>query len=504
MVDKIIQGKTRTRRQFCSFYTESDPILTYMIKNLDIRDGDIILEPCAGDGDFIEKIIASTGNSYKIDALDFNPVAVEKLRQRFHTGFVSVRHADTLLDPTLDLFANCNGYYTKIIGNPPYGAWQDYDKRNLLKKIYGGYVRETYSLFIKRCIDLLKKDGILVFIVPDTFLALHLHKETREKILKDTIIKEILLIPSSFFPKVNFGYSNLCIITLQKNGIIKDNKIKIISVLDDISNLYEIAKRNLSVASSFEEIDQKEVIKSLDMAFLIGGDQKIRNFVNEPDVRLGDIADCVTGFYSGDNKKFLAVTDCDIKNAKHYTIIDKSLIEDKYLQQPKIIEGLNDEKKYIPILKGGNGCFTKETEWYILWDSKTVVFYRSDQKARFQNSQFYFKEGIGVPMVRGNHLHAFLLEKRLFDQSIVGIFPKDNKYFNYILAFLNSEVCSKMMKAINHTANNSANYLKKLPLIISDNIITEIDDIMNYYFITRDKNSTLERINTFFNGLYKV
>ena len=125
MVDNIIHGKTRTRRQFCSFYTESDPILTYMVGNLDITEGDIILEPCAGDGDFIEKIIATAGNNYKIDALDLNPVAVNKLKQKFQTSLVSVKQTDTLLDPTLDLFASCNGYYTKIIGNPPYGAWQE-------------------------------------------------------------------------------------------------------------------------------------------------------------------------------------------------------------------------------------------------------------------------------------------------------------------------------------------------------------------------------------------
>ncbi len=504
MVDKIINGKTRTRRQFCSFYTESDPILTYMVNKLGVAENDVILEPCAGDGVFIEKIISTKSSGYKIDALDLNPVAVEGLKNKFQSEHISIRQADTLLDSTLDLFVNSNGHYTKIIGNPPYGAWQDYKKRDVLKKIYGGYVRETYTLFIKKCIDLLKKNGRLVFIIPDTFLALHLHKDTREKILKETKVEEILLIPSNFFPGVNFGYSNLCIITLEKNSNNRNNKTKIVSILDKVDNLYELAKGNFAVAGLFEEREQEKIKKSVDSAFLLGGNTKIRKLINDADIKLENIAHCVTGFYSGDNKHFLAVKNPEIKGAKEYQVIDDNLIEFNFLKQEKLLNGLANKKQYIPILKGGNGRFIKNTEWFVKWGKQTVNFYHQDRKARFQNSQYYFREGIGAPMVKSSHLHAFLLEKRLFDQSIVGIFPKDEKHLNYILAFLNSDVCSKIMRVINHTANNSANYLKKLPIILDDKKIKEIDKIMETYFSTRDEVSTISRINSIFSELYKI
>ncbi len=504
MVDQIINGKTRTRRQFCSFYTESDPILTYMVDRLGVAENDVILEPCAGDGVFIEKIISTKAHGYKIDALDLNPIAVEGLKNKFQSNHITVRQADTLLDPTLDLFVNSNGFYTKIIGNPPYGAWQEYKKRDILKKLYGGNVKETYTLFIKKCIDLLKENGRLVFIVPDTFLALHLHKDTREKILKETKVKEILLIPSNFFPGVNFGYSNLCIITLEKNRNNQTNKIKIFSILDKVDNLYEMVKGNFSVASFFEEIDQEKIKKSIDSAFLLGGNTKIRKIINESGIKLGDIANCVTGFYSGDNKQFLAVKNHEIKGSKDYQKIDDDLIEFNYLKQNKLIDGLKNKKLYVPILKGGNGKFIKKTEWFVKWDEQTVNFYHQDKKARFQNAQYYFREGIGAPMVKSSHLHAFLLDKRLFDQSIVGIFPKDEKYLNYLLAFLNSDVCSKIVHVINHTANNSANYLKKLPIITDDNAISEIDNIMEIYFTTKDEAVAISKINNVFNELYKI
>ena len=107
MTDTIIQGKkTRTRREFCSYYTESDPILTYMTTRLDIQEGDSILEPCAGDGVLLKNYYLFLKKKYSLEALDLNPKAIEKLQQNFQQENISVRQADTLMDPTLDLYSN--------------------------------------------------------------------------------------------------------------------------------------------------------------------------------------------------------------------------------------------------------------------------------------------------------------------------------------------------------------------------------------------------------------
>ena len=94
-----------------------------------------------------------------------------------------------------------------------------------------------------------------------------------------------------------------------------------------------------------------------------------------------------------------------------------------------------------------------------------MSFYRSNAKARFQNSQFYFRDGIGVPMVTSTRINAFLIQRRVFDQSVVGIFPKRREWMFPLLLVLNCSFATKLLKeGINPTANNSANYLKRLPL----------------------------------------
>jgi adenine-specific DNA-methyltransferase len=502
MVDNVIQGKTRTRREFCSFYTESDPILTYMVTKLNANKNDLILEPCAGDGVFIEKLLSL--DKYNIHAVDLNPKAVSGLKNKFANQNVKVWQADTLIDFNKDLFSQNNFSYNKIIGNPPYGAWQDEGKRKLLKNIYGGYVKETYTLFIRKCIDLLSENGRLVFIIPDTFLALRMHEDTRREILEKTKIEEILLIPSNFFPGVNFGYSNLCIISLTKTKPTKNHSINIVSVQNSIEDLYEVAKGNYTTSNYYEKLIQNEVFETEGKQFLLGGTDKVRSIIRNADVTLGNLADCVTGFYSGDNKKFIQVLNENIRGSKGYQIANPKEVDLNYLNQKDIIKGLSGKKKSIPFLKSASGTLFKSTDWFIKWDKDAVEGYKKSKVARFQNSNFYFKQGIGVPMIKSSKIHAVLLDHRLFDQSVVGVFPKEEKYTNYLLAFLNSETCSKLLKVINHTANNSANYLKKLPIILDKKAILEIDKVIDEFKNDADTEVTLRKINQIFNTLYKI
>ena len=66
-------------------------------------------------------------------------------------------------------------------------------------------------------------------------------------------------------------------------------------------------------------------------------------------------------------------------------------------------------------------------------------------------------------MGKSRTLNATVREGRVFDQSVVGVFPKQEKDFYYILALMNSDAINKLIHIINPTANNSSNYVKQLP-----------------------------------------
>jgi adenine-specific DNA-methyltransferase len=488
-------GKGKTKTEFQSFYTKNPAIAGYMVDQLTLQPGVRILEPCAGDGVFVEEILSRTG-SVDIDAFEMDVTAVATLESKFSSmPQVSIEETDVLLNDDLGLFSQMGGIYDRIIANPPYGAWQDYEKRKVLKHRFPGlYVRETYSLFLHKCIDLLREDGILVFIIPDTYLSLHLHKQLRHKILTETRVLEIALFPSSFFPGVNFGYSNLSILTLQKVSSQKECLANEFTVMDGFNTVGDIRARN----GKRRKFRQKQVLGALDHAFMVhNGSSKASTLINKAEIRLGDIAACVTGFYSGNDKQFLRAIHSDAhKNSRNYPEIDPDSICPVASANGTLLEGLQDQRHFVPIVKGGSVGFYKPEIWFMDWSREAVAHYKTDKKARFQNPSYYFRRGVGVPMVSSRQITAALIENQLFDQSIVGVFPEQEKYVPYLLALFNSPTGNRLVRTINPTANNSANYLKKVPFIVPDeNSLAQIDALVKQIVTERKKgNSKTEEL----------
>ena len=499
------------KQLYCAYYTKSDPIVRYMIGKLELRPNMKVLEPAAGDGVFVDSVLNK--KDIEVDAYELNPEAITQLRKKYRDNIcVKIYNSDTLLDSNLDLIANIGGSYDLIIANPPYGAWQEPEKRKALKKAYPGlYVKETYALFLYRCVTLLKASGQLVFIVPNTYLNLHRHTALRKYLLTHTKIKEIALFPSSFFPGVNFGYANLCIISLVKHKNIEEALANEFTVVSGFQKIDELTAKNsdFSATANYKrhQFTQAQIYSNPDHALYVTEDPKVSAILADANTRLETIADCVTGFYSGDDKAYIREL-IEVDRAKYKTISfdDVSI---NHSTSEKLLDGLTKKPYFLPIVKGGKARFHKPTSYYINWSKEAVAHYKKDKKARFQNAQYYFRQGIGIPMVSSSKISAALVDGRLFDQGIVGVFPKEQKYLYYLLAFFNSSTCNKLIRTINPSANNSANYLKKLPILIpSESFLRKIDYLVqnvlekrrNCFASTENEEKNLETLIKEFYG----
>lgn len=428
---------------------------------LHFQTQDSILEPCGGDGVFVDKILEKLPNA-NISIFELNPIAVDTLREKYsNESNVRIKFTDTLLD---DEVVSGGKKFDKIIGNPPYGARNDKRKKSLLNRLYANlYTKESYALFLYVCTRCLNEHGELSFIIPDTFLSLHRHSAIRKFLLTNTIIRELALFPSSFFPGVNFGYANLCIITLTKSSDILTNLKNNITFRTGFKTVEDLERSN---SGTIRIVSQQAVLDGVGSAFMFNATDDTTALVNDETLpKIGDIANCVTGFYSGNDKKYLHPLNIFVKNAKKYTCVNRDEIQESPLSEKEKMNGIESPRCFVPIVKGGNVEFLKPNLWFMDWSVQAIKEYRSSRKCRFQNSTYYFKKGIGIPMIRSSKMTGALLDGRLFDQSIVGIFPKDESWTYYLLGFFNSTICSKLIDAINPSTNNSANYIKKIPFI---------------------------------------
>jgi len=370
---------------------------------------------------------------------------------------------------------NMGGGYDFAIANPPYGAWQEHGKRKDLKKLYNGlYVRETYALFLYQALHLLKPGGRLVFIIPDTYLNLHMHKALRHSILTSSCIEDIALFPSSFFPGVNFGYANLSIITLRRETSAKRINDNPISVSWGYDRVEQLGTEGPNIRRML--VRQGDLLNAIDHALFVTDKTEYSSLIAGASQRIGDIADCVTGIYSGNDKAYLRVLSNEIRNGAKYQAVEQDSI---YRGERPPLNGLMGKECFVPVVKGGGVRFIKPDLWFLDWSVDAVTHYKTDKKARFQNPTFYFHKGIAIPMVSSLNVTASLMENRLFDQSIVGVFPHDERHLYYLLGFLNCELCTSLLRVINPSANNSANYVKKLPFVTpTGDQLTHIDGIV--------------------------
>ncbi|AXG70478.1 modification methylase VspI [Kordia sp. SMS9] len=487
------------QRIFQAYYTNSESIVSYMVDLLDLNGTETIFEPCAGDGVFIDPILDKYQN-IQIDAFELNESACANLKSKYQDlENISIKQTDTLTDLDLELLCSIGGKYDAVIANPPYGAWRNpIDRATLKKRFNGFYAKESYSLFLYRSIESLNEGGKLVFIIPDTYLNLNMHKDIRKYILSNTKIKEIALFPSSYFPGVNFGYANLSIIALEKSSDYKSNIENKFEIIKDYKSVEELGNNKLKHLTKLN-IKQKNVLNNQGYTFLINANPNVSDCIKQTKKRIGDICECVTGFYSGNDKERLKVLSKEIRNSKRYDEVDKEKITYDCSIRP--LDGINNEKIYVPIVKGGNVRYYKTDNWFMEWSIDSVSFYKKDKKARYQNASFYFKRGIAVPMVSSSAITGAIIENRLFDQSIVGIFPKEENLIYYLLAFFNSPTCNRLIRTINPSTNNSSNYIKRIPFIQPSTeqektITKNINQIIEQVKISGDYNVSLEAENS--------
>ena len=103
-----------------------------------------------------------------------------------------------------------------IIANPPWSSEKIFSKSDLSRAGYEFYTGQydSYVLFIELCLKLVKKGGMLAFIIPDSLFSGE-NKKLREYLLKHTQIRVIARLGEKLFPNINRATS----VIILKNSV---------------------------------------------------------------------------------------------------------------------------------------------------------------------------------------------------------------------------------------------------------------------------------------------
>lgn len=232
------------------------------------------------------------------------------------------------------------GGFDVAIGNPPYVMLQNLETREVfdysLRKFESAkYKIDTYQIFTEQSVKLLKENGLLGFITPNTFLK-NIHSEPLRKfILNNCIIQEILLFNYSVFAAASV---DTCIFIFEKAKASKKSKL-LVNKADTPFIVNEVAQLSQSQFEKNNRTDYNLTISN--------GDSEILNKISKQSKPLGTYCGAYFGIQTFDRTKYVS----DFKKSEKYEpVIDGGNIE------PYRLKPATEFVNYIPsaIKSGGN------------------------------------------------------------------------------------------------------------------------------------------------------
>ena len=254
------------------------------------------------------------------------------------------------------------GGFDVVIGNPPYVNIVNIQNKKEREFYQSKYLTvknksDLYSIFIEKGHRILKINGLLSFIFPNSWFGTESFSEFRKFLIAFTSIKEIIKLPNDVFAD---AVVTPVILTFKKN-ISVDNTI----ILKELIN------------SEFVTLDNK-----LEYSRIKKSDTYTFSFVEEikikiDSIKLGEIAKFSLGIKTSDDKRFILNDKIDddcypiirgrnvskycYSNPKEWIWYKPELITEKAGGRPRIIENFLKEKIYIQdISKSINACYCDE------------------------------------------------------------------------------------------------------------------------------------------------
>lgn len=310
------------------------------------------------------------------------------------------------------------GGFDVIIGNPPYVNIvniQNKSEREYYQKYYKTVKNKSdlYSIFIERGYDIVKSNGLLSFIFPNSWLGTESFSKFRQFLIDFTSIKELIKLPNDVFVD---AVVTPIILSFEK----KVSENNTIVLKEFINNEFLIIGHTL---------DYFKIKKSDTLTFSFNPEVK----VNIETVKLGNIAQFSLGIKTSDDQRF---------------IFNEKIDNDCF----PILRGRNISKYY----------YSKPTEW--IWYKPELITEKPGGRPRIL--QNFLNEKIYIQDISKSIDACFCNEPILSNDTLNLIYKTENGFkLKTILVLLNSKFINKWFQAeFQEGLHIKINQLQQIPI----------------------------------------
>ncbi|MFM8912156.1 MAG: Eco57I restriction-modification methylase domain-containing protein, partial [Flammeovirgaceae bacterium] len=308
-----------------------------------------------------------------------------------------------------------SGGFDVVLGNPPYGALfreneVEYFKGHYQTSVWRG---ESYLLFIEKAIKILKYGGQLGFIIPDTILNLGFTKSTRNFLLQNTQIRQVVGLPTAVFSGATV---DTIILVTEKSIFTKPFVPSAVNVM-----LFDKKKRISSLTNPNKElsVDAEEWYNQDSFNIRVDSEgQNLLRKISEGKRLVSDIASMYSGIKVYELGKGNPPQTKKIKEEQQYTSQSKH------------------SKEWSKFFDGKDiGRYT------ILWDKNNWIKYGPWLAAPRDHENFE-GEKLLIRKITGKRLIATYVSQSAFCNTLLFVLKLKTKTISYLatLAILNSSL----------------------------------------------------------------
>jgi hypothetical protein len=340
--------------------------------------------------------------------------------------------------------------YHTVVTNPPYMGNMPLKMTEYVIKKYNDSRYDMYSVFMEQCTRLTKNDGFVAMITQHTWMFISSFARLRAKLLHYHWVNFVHLGTRAF--EAIGGDVVQTVSFVFKNSVAKNYKSNAVRLVE-----YDNAETKEQVFINGKDIfifeaDNFEILPGKPYVYWLS--DKFYNPFNVTKT-IEWYVEKKAGVVTGNDPYFVRLW-------FEPSFTDVSLVGCKGYAKYHIMQKGGGFRRYY----GNNEYLIKLTDLYV--PAKTNV------SVRRGDTDYYFKKAIGWSQV-GNSQKSF----RLVSDSVCGtatptIYLKNERYFEYILAFLNSKIAFEYLTAYNPTINLLTTDICNIPLLINEEMIEKI------------------------------